>query len=761
MNNRLHLRLVANLLILGLCGIVAQTVLLRELLVLFGGNELTLGVIIGAWVLFEALGALAAGRLAMGRDSLPRIFTTVTILFAIAFPLAVWLARSYKGLAGIPPEIGVGIGTTMVASSLVMLPVGLLHGFLFIAGSLLFKGDDHEAATAAGEAYAWETIGTLFGGIVASYLLITAMEPFQTCFLAAFVSIALCLVIPGQRGVARWLPIPFLVAIPILWMADIPGQLQKLSIARQWQGKEVVVSRNSLYQNLTVTRSGDELTFFSDGQPLLTTPTPDIAAMEELVHIPLLALPAPRSVLVLAGGSGGIIAEILKHPTIQRVDSLEIDPVLLKLLRDHPTRLTVQELSDRRVRILPRDPRPFLRETRERYDLVIINHSIPQTLLANRLFTRECLADIRTVLTNGGLLAIPWSGSGTYYNPELKRLDASLLGTMNGVFAASTMIPGDTNLVLAGDRRPNLDPALLSRRLEERKLLVSLINRQHLEYRLDPLQISWLKQELAGVVTGINLDLAPQGLHYAMAYRNLIFSPWLNSILGWVAGLPLHYYLIGALLLFASLWILSGASPTLPVIAAIGATGVTAMLLELFLIFAFQVAFGQLYHAAALLIVSLMGGLAAGSLLMTRFISGKRDEKRLFIRLEGGLVLYSAILAGLFIYLGSSATTGGKLLYAGYPMMLVIAGLLAGAQFPLAVRIHGKIKERGPAGRIEGAGVGIIYGIDLAGACIGGVLGGVIILPLCGLVNGAIMVALLKLGTLILMSRTAGKRGER
>jgi spermidine synthase len=754
--NLLPIRLVVNLIFLGVCGIVAQAVLLRELLVLFSGNELTIGVIIGAWVLFEAIGAMLAGFLAKRERSIVPIFTLFSILFIIAFPISIWLARSYKYLARIPPELGVGVATTIVASSLVMLPVGVLHGILFIAGAILFKRESSDPATATGKAYAWETIGTLLGGIVVSYIFITMLEPFRTAFLVAILTLFACLVLPDQGRFPRLLLVGALAIVPLLYLSTIPHRLQQWSIGRQWQGKEVVASRNSLYQNLTVTRSSDEFTFFSDGQPILTTPLPDITAVEELTHIPLLAHPAPRSVLLLAGGAGGVIAEILKHPSITRVDYLEIDPLMIRLLKEFPSPLTTGELSDPRVRVIVKDPRPFLRETKERYDLVIINQGIPQTLLANRLFTRECFLSIKGRLNEGGVLTFPWSGSSTYYNQELKELNSSLKATMAGVFPSATIIPGDTNLVVAGiGNTITLDPNILARRLAERKIQARLITPQHLTYRLDPIQIRWLEEEMAWVKTGINLDLAPKGLHYAMSYRNLIFSPWLNSILARLSAIPQAAWGSGVIILFAIAWGISVRFPTLPVTAAIGATGMAAMLMELFIIFAFQVAFGQIYHAAALLLISLMGGLAGGSLLMTALLPKIENEKRLFVSIEAGVAIFALLLALLFFTFGKSGATDFSGLYTLYPAMLVLAGFLAGLQFPLAIRIHARCSNMTTDENISlGHGAGIIYGADLMGACVGGVAGGFLILPLCGLVYGALLVALLKLATMILMVRT-------
>ena len=91
---------------------------------------------------------------------------------------------------------------------------------------------------------------------------------------------------------------------------------------------------------------------------------PNIATVEELAHFPLLAHPAPRTVLVVGGGAGGVLAEILKHETVSRIDYVEIDPLLLGTIRDFPTPLTAGELASPRVRLHFGDARLFLRQER-------------------------------------------------------------------------------------------------------------------------------------------------------------------------------------------------------------------------------------------------------------------------------------------------------------------------------------------------------------------------------------------------------------
>ncbi|HPP07120.1 MAG TPA: hypothetical protein PLW88_07085, partial [Syntrophorhabdaceae bacterium] len=88
--------------ITGACGIVAQTILIRELLILFSGNELSIGVIIGSWILWEAAGAYTAGKRHVKKELNINISMALTVLFSLLFPVSIYITRVFKVIAGIP-----------------------------------------------------------------------------------------------------------------------------------------------------------------------------------------------------------------------------------------------------------------------------------------------------------------------------------------------------------------------------------------------------------------------------------------------------------------------------------------------------------------------------------------------------------------------------------------------------------------------------------------------------------------------------------
>ncbi len=120
--------LVLALLLMGFTGILAQVILIRELLVTFCGNELSIGIILANWLILEAAGSFFLGRVGnkIGRS----IKSYITLQFAIAvlLPIAVVGARVVKNMLGIPPGEMVGLFPIFYSSLLLLAPLSLADG---------------------------------------------------------------------------------------------------------------------------------------------------------------------------------------------------------------------------------------------------------------------------------------------------------------------------------------------------------------------------------------------------------------------------------------------------------------------------------------------------------------------------------------------------------------------------------------------------------------------------------------------------------
>ncbi len=810
-------KIVSAVILMGFSGLVAQIVLLRELMVAFHGNELSIGVVLANWMLLEAAGAFFLGRRIAGSPRRRLLFIGVTVMFSLFFPAAVYFARVFKDMMSLVPGEGIGIMPMFYVSFLILLPVSVFHGALFTAGCKLYsqlslpgkeggteeagghgagqgavkntghdagrfvgQGDDscgdNDAGQGAGSiarVYIYETVGTLVGGLVLTYLLIPHLHSVKIAVLTALFNFAVCawLLKPFRSQAASfadragWV----LLTALILFSGNLvfrggSDRLHEHSVNRQWRGQEVVHYQNSHYGNIVVVENMQEYTFFSDGLPVITAPNPDIVFIEEFVHFPMLSHPDPLDILVLSGGAGGVISEILKHG-VQRVDYAEVDPLIPEVIGRFSTSLTDRELGDERVKVRYADGRFFLKRTEQTYDLIFSGFTDPSSLQSNRFFTREFFSIVESKLSRKGIFVLALPGSLTYMSPELAMLNGLVLATLEDVFNVVRVIPGDgTNLYLASGSYSSAfpDAGEMMARAGSRDISFSLITPGYLEYRLHERWQEWFHDNLGDTGGRINEDFRPLGVFYSLVWWNEKFSPSFNRIFRQSEGISISMMSIVFLLLTGLALVYSARlkQPVRPALSfCIVSTGFAGMLFDLILIFAFQVLFGYIFYWLGLLVTAFMAGVAAGGLWMTRRIKRMDSVLPGIIRLEMLILLFALVLPWIFTFSAPLLVHPwfDLLLRIMFLLLSFLSGLLVGAEFPLANREYLKM-----SGDIGGT-AGLLYSADLWGGWIGGILGGVVLLPVLGLVQSSLVIVMFKasgLAMLLFAVRRSSKVGS-
>ena len=481
---------------------------------------------------------------------------------------------------------------------------------------------------------------------------------------------------------------------------------------------------------------------------------PDLAFIEDFVHLPLLAHPEPEKLLILSGGAGGIINEAFKHPSIETIEYAELDPLLLDLLRKFPTPLTESELNDSRVKITYADGLLFLKSAPDKYDLIFIGIMEPSNLQANRFFTKEFFSLVKKRLNKGGILVLGLPGSLMYDNEELKNLNGCIFHTLKRVFSYIRVIPGDgNNLFLSSDSQDisTIDRKKIVERLYQRNIRANVIAPWHLEKKLHHGWQDWFSRFLEGSSQKINSDFKPLGLFYSISHWNALFAPSVSGLFRQFErlniGIIVLLFVFFLLIFFffrSKLRRFSKAGIPLSIIT----TGFAGMIFDLMLIFTFQSIYGYVFSWIGLLVSFFMAGAACGAMLITKVQTRIKNCYKLFVQIDLAIVGFS--LAWPFVFIAARAYLDSPDVFVFFKMLfLVIAcicGLLIGSQFPLANKIY----LRDSTSLSETAG--LLYASDLLGGWFGGIVGAVVLLPVLGLTGTCVTVGLLKLASFIVLT---------
>jgi len=165
----------------------------------------------------------------------------------------------------------------------------------------------------------------------------------------------------------------------------------------------VVHSEQTRYQRIVMTRWKDDHWLYLDGG-LQFSSYDEERYHEPLVHPAMTLAAEHRRVLVLGGGDGLAVREILRHPAVEEVVVVDLDPRMTELARRHPVlrELNRGVLDDPRVRVVNADAYAFLRRSEAVFDVAVVDLPDPKTVTLARLYSRPFYALLKRHLTPGG-----------------------------------------------------------------------------------------------------------------------------------------------------------------------------------------------------------------------------------------------------------------------------------------------------------------------------------------------------------------------
>lgn len=178
---------------------------------------------------------------------------------------------------------------------------------------------------------------------------------------------------------------------------------------------------------------------------------------EALVQIPLMALPQARAALVVGGGDGGVIRELARHATMERIDMVEIDEGVVRLCREHMPSLNNGAFDDPRVHLHLADAFPFVKEATEKYDLIVVDstdtYEDEEGEISEMLFTDEFYGDLRRILAPGGFVVTQADNNVfcPYSMEEIKAMFSRVFPKVGSYQALVPSFGGFSGFVWAGE----------------------------------------------------------------------------------------------------------------------------------------------------------------------------------------------------------------------------------------------------------------------------------------------------------------------
>ncbi|MFQ5964549.1 MAG: hypothetical protein ACE5KZ_09720 [Candidatus Scalinduaceae bacterium] len=790
--NRIWVFMLFLMFFIGCHATIAQVLLIREFLVVFFGNELCIGIILGAWLFGVASGA------AMGVSIISRFknhlsaFTLILISMCLILPLDILLIRVLRYILFIPTGQYIPILSLLISSTFIIVPFSFTIGLIFPIACKVIRGVTRDSAADIGIVYILESVGGLIGGLIFTFVLVSRLRPFM--ILMVFVCViffnTLLMLLFFEKKFLRtssnhptsllgrtesfwWGGKVFtctllLFVAFILLISGIANNIDDYFIKARWNSSnpdiELLESVDSRYENIVIGLREDQYSVFGNGQYSFAFPNDYEYAQK--AHLIMTQHPDPKRVLLIGGGMGGLIKEMLKHP-VDEIHYIELDPILLGLTRKYLPMDEMESLMDKRVKMFHEDGRHFVKRAREkmRYDLIFVNVPDPSTAFLNRFYTLQFFQETSYILKKRGVFVVEISSAVNYLGEEVGNYTGSIYQTLHNVFPFVIISPGQTNYYFASDtpEMATFDIQILAKRYVERNIKSEYFSKYVFNTFLPLERVKFIEKAIKERKDlRVNTDSQPVTYFFNLMLWDKFSGGQLSNILLWLEKthlktilIPIFLFMLCRIIYVVVFKRSQEVQQKFNSIAAITTTGFAGMALEIILIFAFQNIYGYVYEKIGLIIALFMFGLAAGSSLSNRIIlkdtsrstlgqiDGKKeiDWIKMLIFLEGTIILYVIVIPFILSQL-SFQFFGSEYIFI---LLVVIAGMLTGLEFPISSKLY--FLRKGELGTTAG----VIDSADHAGAFIGAMLTGVILVPIFGLAESCIIIVALNLVSLLFL----------
>lgn len=694
-------RRTVSIVAVGFTSLVTQVILLREFLSVFYGNELVIGVLLANWMILTGVGAYL-GRFVGDRkhDLLPAL-----VILLATVPYATVLGLRILRNAVFPIGVMVGIVPILWSSFALLVPYCILSGASF---SLLASLKSRSGQPGSiGSLYAWESIGSVAGGVVFSLILFHFLNTFQSLAALMALDLSAALFLVRDRRTAR------IVVLVLSVTLLVPALLLDVNLStkrRLFPDQEIVFSRDTPYGSLTVTKQAEQENFYENN--ILLSSANDASSAEESVHYAMAQSASAKSVLMVSGAVMGAAREVFKY-NIERLDYVEVNPHMIDLARRYSL-----DLSERRVNVFNVDPRVFVRKTHERYDVVLLNVPEPSTIQINRYYTLEFFRELKKHLNPNAVLSLALLSSTEYQSEEARGINSTMMNTLRSVFKEVLIVPGQRTYFLGSDVRPDIH---IGKLITQRGIDNTYVNRYYLDDEVLAQRSSLLQNSLMADAP-INKDFTP-----VSCYR---------QVTHWLSYFRNNLWLVGGL---AFLFVVFAAFQMNAVSAGILTGGFAASSIEVLLLIAFQVLYGYVYEALTFVVTIFMAGLFVGSLWRTKMTPIATAFR--YATIQAVIALYCFFLPVVLLILrdlqGSPALNQGTIF-----LLTFVIALLVGAEFSVAADLHREKTQRVASE---------LYGVDLIGSALGALLVAVVLIPMLGIIAASVVPGILSLLTALVV----------
>ena len=333
----------------------------------------------------------------------------------------------------------------------------------------------------------------------------------------------------------------------------------------------------------------------------------------------------------------------------------------------------------------------------------------PSTTGLNRYYTVEFFREMKLCLNPEAIISTSLISTANYMSDEARELNSILYNTLKQVFADVRIIQGTRNFFLASENRLNNNPVEL---METKN-----VDSEYVRYYEDDMM---LQERCRQIINELDKE----------APVNHDFKPvsYYTQVLLWLSHFKLNYWILGIVILIVLVFMLRQLTR---ISFGLFTGGFAASSIEIILLVSLQVIYGYVFQITGVIFTIFMMGLAVGALYPHRIF--KEVSLSNYAKIQFAIGIYSLALP-LIIFLLSKYSLNHWLIHAIIFVLTFLIALFVGLEFSIASKLQSELPARVAAQ---------IYSADLFGSAIGALIVSAFLIPLIGIFNVSIVVAVL------------------
>ena len=292
---------------------------------------------------------------------------------------------------------------------ILIIMIGIFVGLEIPILTRIIESNESNVRKNLANIFTFDYIGGLIGSIAFPIILFPKLGFITTTFLVGSINIgvALLIILKYKKYIEKYklVKIITIICLVIILVFLCTGGIIANKIEEGLYRDDVILSEQTAYQKIVMTKHKDDIRLFLDGNLQFST-MDEYRYHEALVHIPMLYAKSHERILVLGGGDGLAVREILKYDDVKEIVLVDIDKQMTDLCTDNAeiSKLNNHSLENEKLKVINEDAYIYVQENKEKFDVIIIDFPDPNNENLNKLYTNVFYNYVKANLTHDGVM---------------------------------------------------------------------------------------------------------------------------------------------------------------------------------------------------------------------------------------------------------------------------------------------------------------------------------------------------------------------